>query len=230
MYDLLLNQDETMIVASVREFLEAELPIERLRPGAKPIDHDAVWQGMADLGWFGAGLPESAGGSGMGIVAEMLIQRECGRNLVSPMVLATMLACRVAHESGKDDLVEAFVSGEIAAALAIDAAPLADGTIRKVLAPDWDGEQALLFWCEDGMGLFDAASLGSPELSDCIDGSVTLHAGDLAAHCASCWIDASQAPLARRADILLAAGLVPLLLHTNVAPLLQQDVLPGGGR
>jgi succinate dehydrogenase / fumarate reductase cytochrome b subunit len=30
--------------------------------------------------------------------------------------------------------------------------------------------------------------------------------------------------------VLLAAGLVPLLLHTNVAPLLQQDVLPGGGR
>jgi succinate dehydrogenase / fumarate reductase, cytochrome b subunit len=29
---------------------------------------------------------------------------------------------------------------------------------------------------------------------------------------------------------LLAAGLVPLILHSNVAPLLQTDVLPGGGK
>lgn len=29
---------------------------------------------------------------------------------------------------------------------------------------------------------------------------------------------------------LLAAGLIPLLLHTNVQPLLQSDLLPGGGK
>ncbi len=36
--------------------------------------------------------------------------------------------------------------------------------------------------------------------------------------------------LAALCAVLLAAGLVPLLLHSNVQPILQTDVLPGGGR
>ena len=38
MWDLLLNEDETLIADSVREFLAAELPIERLRPDAADLD------------------------------------------------------------------------------------------------------------------------------------------------------------------------------------------------
>jgi len=212
MYDLLLSEDETMIVESVREFLESELPIKRLRPGAKPTDHDAVWQGMADLGWFGVGLPESAGGSGMGIVAEMLIQRECGRNLVSPKVLATMLACRAAHFTGKDELAEALTSGEVATALAIDTTSWEPGDERKVMALDWNGSDKLFTWCFEGMGVFDPDALASPETADCIDESVTLHSGGLDLRSASAWIDISHDSMDHwgAPDILLAANLVGL--------------------
>jgi len=207
MYDLLLSEDESMIAASVREFLAGELPIERLRPGAKPTDYEAVWQATGALGWFGVGLPESAGGSGLGLIGEMLIQRECARHLASPKVLASMLAAHVAHHAGNDELAARFAAGDTSAALAIDTAPNADGDARDVLAFDHAGAQALLFWNEDGMGLFDASML---ERAACVDESLTLHRARVSLGAATHWVETSRAPLPRRADVLLAAALVGL--------------------
>ena len=79
MWDLLLSDDEAMIADSLRDYLAGELPIERLRPGASPADPAKLHAGMAALGWFGVGLPEAMGGSGLRLVEEMLVQRECGR-------------------------------------------------------------------------------------------------------------------------------------------------------
>jgi alkylation response protein AidB-like acyl-CoA dehydrogenase len=100
MWNLLLNEDERMIADSVREYLARELPIERLRPKAAGVDLAQLRAEMVGLGWFAVGLPEEAGGSGLGLVEEMLVQRECGRYLVSPGVLARcwppMWRCRPA--------------------------------------------------------------------------------------------------------------------------------------
>ncbi|MDG2004626.1 MAG: acyl-CoA dehydrogenase [Novosphingobium sp.] len=213
MYDLLLNQDESMIAESVREFLEAELPVERLRPNAKPIDYEAAWQSMAGLGWLGVGLPEQVGGAGLGLVEEMLILRECGRQLVSPKLLATMLAGHVAHHAGSNELATSFATGTAGAALAIDTEARGTGESRAVLTLDWNGSDSLLFWNEDGMGLFDAGSLSSAAEADCVDGSVTLHSASLATGLATAWVDAAEASLPRRAEVLLAAALVGLAEH-----------------
>lgn len=213
MYDLLLNDEETMIVQSVRDFLEGELPVERLRPNATPTDYAAVWRGMAELGWLGVGLPEEAGGSGMRLIEEMLIQRECGRHLVSPAVLATTLAGHVALHAGDADFARTFASGRAAAALAIDAAPKSSGDTRTVLAVDWNGSDSLLCWNGEGMGLFDARALGEPAAAECIDNSVSLHSGVLGLGDARCWVEASIAPLPLRADVMLAAALCGLAGH-----------------
>jgi alkylation response protein AidB-like acyl-CoA dehydrogenase len=207
MYDLLPSDDETMIATSVREFLEAELAIERLRPGAKPVESGTVWQRMADLGWFGAGLPESAGGLGMSISAELLIQRECGRYLVSPNVLATTLAGHVAHHAGDGALAASLASGTVTAALAMDAAPSADGGRRDVLAIDRAGAQMLLYWSDSGMGLFVLPEMAK---APCIDDTLTLHVGELLRSSASHWVDTAIAPLPLRAEVMLAAALAGL--------------------
>lgn len=213
MYDLLQSDEEMMIAQSVRDFLQGEMPIERLRPNARPIDDVRVWQSMADMGWFGVGLPEEAGGSGLGLIEEILIQRECGRHLVSPLALGTVLAGHVAESAGNAESCRHFASGSARAALAIDSKPTAEGGSRSVMAMDWNGTDSLLYWNEDGMGLFDAASLGSPEAADCIDDSVTLHSATLDIGAAANWVDAAHSPLPRRADVLLASALVGLAEH-----------------
>jgi alkylation response protein AidB-like acyl-CoA dehydrogenase len=210
MWDLLQSEDEAMIVGSVREFLKSELPIERLRPrGAAAVDLAAVRAGMVELGWFGVGLPEEVGGSGLGLVEEMLIQRECGRHIVSPSVLAAMLAGHVAFHAGDTELAGALVTGKRSAALAILAAPNG-ADAGPAFAFDWNESDPLLVWNDEGMGLFDAAAFSEHGLDECLDESVTMHAGRLAPSRPMHWISAKQAPLVLRAQVLVAAALTGL--------------------
>jgi alkylation response protein AidB-like acyl-CoA dehydrogenase len=207
MWDLLPSDDERMIAAAVRDYLEGELPLERLRPGARRGDFAKAWQGMAELGWFGVGLPEAGGGAGLGLVEEALIQRECGRYLVSPAVLATVLAGHVAFHAG--DAVRAAELAAAPVALAIDAEPAREGANREIIALDWNGDP-LLYWDDRGMGLFDAEAFDVPAVRDCFDDSITMHTGRLATDRARLWVPADVQPLGLRAQVLLAAALVGL--------------------
>ena len=213
MWNLLLNEDQTMIADSVSTYLARELPIERLRPKAAPRDLARIRADMIEHGWFGVGLPEAVGGSGLGLVEEMLVQRECGRFLVTPSMLATVLAAHVAYHAGDTDLASNMIAGKASAALAILSGPDPSADPSPAYAFDWNRQDFLLFWNEEGMGVFDAASFAQAKPDECLDDSVTLHAGLLAARQPRHWVGAKQAPLALRAQILLAARLIGLAWH-----------------
>lgn len=208
MWNLLLSDDQVMIADSVREFLSRELPIERLRPNARPRDLENVRQGMVDLGWFGVGIPESVGGTGMGLVEETLIQRECGRYLVSPGTLATVMGAHVACHTSRSSLVSELISGAKSASLAILEKPDWKDNPVPAMALDWNGSDFLLAWNEKGMGLFGSEAFTHVNTAECLDESVTLHVGQLDLHKPVCWVDTSEKPLTLRAQILLAARLV----------------------
>jgi alkylation response protein AidB-like acyl-CoA dehydrogenase len=210
MWNLLLNEDERMIADSVREYLARELPLERLRPKAKPVDMAQVRREMVDLGWLSVGLPEEAGGSGLGLVEEMLIQRECGRYLVSPQALATVLAAHTAAAAGDMELAGKLGSGQAWAALTVLAG---EGDARPAYALDWRPGDLLLAWTEAGMGVFDAEAFGDVVTDECLDDSVTLHRGHLAFSKPLAWVPAEQAPLPQRAKVLLSAAMVGLAEH-----------------
>jgi alkylation response protein AidB-like acyl-CoA dehydrogenase len=213
MWDLLQNEDEAMVVGSVREFLQGELPIERLRPrGAPSVDAERARTGMVELGWFGVGLPEEVGGSGLGLVEEMLIQRECGRFLASPSVLATTLAGHVALQAGDMELAAAIVAGEVSASLGM-LVSRSWPEPAAAFAFDWNGSDPLLVWNDMGMGLFDASAFSDATVEPCLDDSVTMHAGRLTVRRPRHWVSAPQAPLALRAEVLLAAALTGLAEH-----------------
>jgi alkylation response protein AidB-like acyl-CoA dehydrogenase len=207
MWDLLASEDERIIADTVREFLAAEQPLARLRPGAAPVD---AWPAMAELGWFGAGLPEAAGGTGMGLVAEALIQRECARYLVSPSVLASVLAGHVAWHAGGLAPGGRKVTDWPRCCLAIDAQPESAGTERSILVFDGGGADLLLFWNAQGMGLFLPEMLVDRRSEVCFDGSVSLVTGRLSISRPHLWVAAETAPLPARAQVLLAAALVGL--------------------
>src|SRR5690606_825457 len=77
-----------------------------------------VWPQLAELGCFGLSLPEAQGGVGLSLAEETLAFREYGRYLVSPAMLATVLAARIAARAGKQDLLEALLAGSRRAGLA----------------------------------------------------------------------------------------------------------------
>jgi len=206
MWNILLNDDERMIADSVREFLTAELPLDRLRPKAKPVDADAVRRAMAGLGWFSVGLPEEAGGAGLGLVEEMLIQREFGRQVASPATLAAVLAGHVALAAGDAELAGELATGADAVGLAMLPPGAASGMPAYVY--DWSEGNRLLGWTDKGIGLFDPEAFTGAREEECIDDSITLHIGELSPGKALHWIE--DPALLTRARVLIAALLVGL--------------------
>jgi alkylation response protein AidB-like acyl-CoA dehydrogenase len=97
--DLTLDAEREAIRDSIREFLAGRLPLARVRALAddpRGVD-DAAWTDAAALGWFGLGLPETAGGTGYGLPEEMILAIELGRALAPGPWLGTLLA---AHALG----------------------------------------------------------------------------------------------------------------------------------
>ena len=102
--DVLLNDDETMIVDSAREFLDGECPTSLVRametdPLGYPKD---MWQKVAELGWQGMCLPEKVGGSDMPLVYLGLVLREAGRALAPLPLHSTAVASLTIARDGSD--------------------------------------------------------------------------------------------------------------------------------
>jgi alkylation response protein AidB-like acyl-CoA dehydrogenase len=209
MWDLVLSDEQAMIEESVSQFLERELPLARLRPNSPPLDAAAAHAAMARLGWFATGIPEGAGGMGLGAIEEMLIQRRCGRHLVSPTALASVIGAHVARAAGDERLLDALIAGERTAALAIGAL---ETTLRSftALAFDWTEADMLLVWNAEGAGLFDPDSFTGPREEEALDDSLTLHRGTLDRGRARHWISTEDEPLGVRANLLLTARLTGL--------------------
>lgn len=170
MIDLLPSTEQTQLAESIARFLGDTLPADRFRrPGRKP--DQAHWRQLAELGCFGLSGPESLGGAGYGLTEEIMAFREYGRRLVTPSVLATVLAARLAASAGDEALAGRLMSGEARAALAV---PLAGATI----GPDgWasgpfhivdaaDGD-LLIAWTGERAAIYPAGAFGeaAPQLS-----------------------------------------------------------------
>src|SRR4051794_19651543 len=95
--DTLPNDDERMVADSAREFLDGECPTSLVREMENdPIGYlPALWQKVAELGWQGLCLPESVGGSEMGLVYMGLVLREVGR-AIAPLPLHSTVTAALA--------------------------------------------------------------------------------------------------------------------------------------
>jgi alkylation response protein AidB-like acyl-CoA dehydrogenase len=104
--DVLPNEEEELLRASVRQFLEGQCPTRLVRA----MEADAVgyppelWQQMADLGWFGWALPEEYGGSGGSLIQLGIILSEVGRALAPVPFLSTMVPAFAVAMAGSAEL------------------------------------------------------------------------------------------------------------------------------
>jgi len=123
--DLMPTPEQDAIRESVRAFLDAELPMPRVRAlmGAPAESYAELWRGAAVLGFFGLGLPEACGGAGYGLTEEMVLFEELGRTLAPGPWLGTVLAAHALDHAGDagGEVLRELLAGDLRAAVCIDA-------------------------------------------------------------------------------------------------------------
>ena len=75
------SEEQGMLLDVAREFVKDKSPGSEVR---KLLESEAgfsepVWQELVDLGWTGINLPESVGGSGLGIAALIPVIESMGK-------------------------------------------------------------------------------------------------------------------------------------------------------
>jgi alkylation response protein AidB-like acyl-CoA dehydrogenase len=119
--DLVPSPDQEQIVDAARVFLARELPVQHARwePDALHARDRALLPRFGELGWYGMGLAEEAGGVGFTACEEMLLFREAGRFLVTPILLFSTISANLALAHGATELVGGLLTGETRCGLAV---------------------------------------------------------------------------------------------------------------
>ncbi len=103
--DVLLNEEEKMLQASVRDFLEAECPTTLVRD-METDDRgypSELWTKVVELGWVGLALPEEYGGQGLPLSYMGIVLEELGRALAPlPVHSTTVPALTIAAHATKE--------------------------------------------------------------------------------------------------------------------------------
>lgn len=126
---LVLNEEQSMLQESAREFLQKKAPVSHLR--ALRDQHsasgysDAIWQEMSDMGWPAMIIPEAHGGLGFGYTGMGMVLQQTGRSLTpSPLFSSGLVAAsallQLADDPQKARYLPAIASGESRFSLAWD--------------------------------------------------------------------------------------------------------------
>lgn len=128
--DFELTEEQKLLKDSAAQFTKSS-PVARFRKLRSHSEHGSdalgwdrgVWKQMAELGWLGLWLPESAGGLGMSFFDFTLILEELGKTLVpEPLVASCVLAASVVVDTGsaaqQKRLLEPMTEGKTSLALA----------------------------------------------------------------------------------------------------------------
>ncbi len=125
---MLLNEDQSMLRDSARDFMASEAPVAHLRKfrdmDCKDGFSHSLWKQFAEMGFTGILIPEDDGGLGMGHVEAGIVLEEIGRNL-SPSPFLTTSVGAVEALKAADSALRArwfpdIMSGDAIISLAID--------------------------------------------------------------------------------------------------------------
>jgi alkylation response protein AidB-like acyl-CoA dehydrogenase len=126
---MILNEEQTMLKDSAREFCGSNAPIAQLRKLRDTDNPDAfdraTWKAMVDLGWAGIPWPEEFGGLAFGYKGLGVVTEETGRTLTaSPLYASVWVAGTAVNLGGsaaqKSELLPAIASGALLMTLALE--------------------------------------------------------------------------------------------------------------
>jgi len=126
---MILNEEQTMLKDSAKDFCTNNAPIAQLR---KLRDEDsadgfdrATWQSMVELGWAAIPWPEEHGGLAFGYKGLGVVTEETGRTLAaSPLYASVWVGGTILNLGGSDEqkseLLPKVAAGELLLALALE--------------------------------------------------------------------------------------------------------------
>ena len=129
---LLLNDEQTMLRDSARDFLRENAPVAQLRQLRDSHDPAGfagpTWAAFVALGYAGVAVPEAHGGAGLGAVEIGVLMEQIGRNLSAlPFLASGVVAARLLQRAGSAEQQAAWLPriarGEAIATLALDEGP-----------------------------------------------------------------------------------------------------------
>ncbi len=123
---LFLNEDQTMLRDTARNFVADSAPVSHMRKLRDDNDQTGfsrdLWKQFADMGFTGILIDEAQGGLGLGHVEAGVVLEEIGRNLSPSPFLQTAVAAVEAMKGTPhaERWFPGILAGETVAALAID--------------------------------------------------------------------------------------------------------------
>jgi acyl-CoA dehydrogenase len=117
--DLTLNEIQTMLQTSAREFMEDQVPKTRV---LEIDDSEAgfdpnLWEQMSELGWPSLAIPEEYGGLGqgwvdIGVVSEIMGYYACPSPLLSSAVLSAQAIIAAGSDEQKQSMLPGIAAGQ----------------------------------------------------------------------------------------------------------------------
>lgn len=124
--DLNFTEEQEMLRASARDFLEKECPESVVREiEASDLGYSPdLWKKIADLGWLGLVYPEQYGGAGMNVGDLAVLYEEFGRAMfpspyMSTIVLSGLTILEAGNDKQKSDILPKVIKGDAIIALAL---------------------------------------------------------------------------------------------------------------
>jgi alkylation response protein AidB-like acyl-CoA dehydrogenase len=124
------SDENKLLREQARRFLADRCPTSAVRAILEgDATHDrALWQGMAEMGWLGAALPEDYGGAGLGSEGLCVLAEEIGRALApvpfaSSICLAAEALLRHGDEACRRQWLPALADGSRIACFALAEGP-----------------------------------------------------------------------------------------------------------
>jgi alkylation response protein AidB-like acyl-CoA dehydrogenase len=175
--DFDLTEDQVALRDGAGELLDDLASSARVRAHtASGTAYDAtLWRAMIDQGWLGVGIPESAGGLGLGTVELAVLLEELGRHAAPAPFLPTVLAADAFAAAGDDASVERLVRGDALACVAwcrdadqlhVDGDRLSGRAGPVAYAPDADIAIVVI---DRGVFAVDLEVTGRPEREPAMD-------------------------------------------------------------
>lgn len=109
------NEEQELLRAEVRKFLDQHAPLERVREIVEDEDRagsdPALWARMAELGWVGLSMPEAHGGVGLDLETLLVVLEETGRSLFPSPLISTVLAAKAIERFGTEEQQARWIPG-----------------------------------------------------------------------------------------------------------------------